>query len=210
MIARSEIRRHVRLQRRALSARQRRERSQRITTHLATLPEFQRGVHIALYLPNDGEAAPTELLEVRRAHGKYWYLPVLGLAYENRLWFMPYRPGTTLVPNRFGIPEPVSRRRNAARKPWALDLVLTPLVAFDAAGNRLGMGGGFYDRSLGFLRQRQHWRKPRLIGVAYAFQQVEQLPTADWDVPLDAIVTEQGVVRPRTVEPVKTARLSER
>jgi 5-formyltetrahydrofolate cyclo-ligase len=74
-----------------------------------------------------------------------------------------------------------------------LDLILLPLVAFDESGQRLGMGGGFFDRSLAFLAWRQHWRKPHLIGLAYDFQKVAALPREPWDVPLDAVVTDQNV-----------------
>jgi 5-formyltetrahydrofolate cyclo-ligase len=106
-----------------------------------------------------------------------------------------------LLPNHFSIPEPVSRGRGMV-KLSRLDLVLTPLVGFDAQGNRLGMGGGFYDRSFAFLRRRQSWRKPRLLGLAFDLQEVNAqtgdqteggLARQAWDVPLDGVVTESGV-----------------
>ena len=75
-----------------------------------------------------------------------------------------------------------------------LDLVLVPLVGFDGAGNRLGMGGGFYDRSFAFLGQRR-WRRPRLVGVAFDLQRVDRLPRRAWDVPLDAVASERGCYR---------------
>jgi 5-formyltetrahydrofolate cyclo-ligase len=74
-----------------------------------------------------------------------------------------------------------------------LDLILMPLVGFDDRGNRLGMGGGFYDRSLEFLRHRQHWRKPHLLGIAYDFQRVNGLTADPWDVPLQGVITDQAV-----------------
>ena len=95
--------------------------------------------------------------------------------------------------NEFGIPEPLLRSRRVTAI-TRLDLVLTPLVGFDEQGNRLGMGGGFYDRSFAYLRQRQRWRKPHLLGVAFELQNCEQgLPHQQWDVPLDGVVTESGV-----------------
>ena len=106
---------------------------------------------------------------------------------------MPFAEGTALARNRFGILEPASRRRDRARKPCAIDVVLAPLVAFDSEGNRLGMGGGFYDRTLARLGHLRHWRTPRLVGVAYDFQKVDALPAQDWDVPLDAVVSEREV-----------------
>lgn len=75
--------------------------------------------------------------------------------------------------------------------PWGLDLIILPLVAFDLSGNRLGMGGGFYDRTLSFKHQRCHWKGPKLIGIAHELQRVDLLPVNDWDIPLDAVITEQ-------------------
>lgn len=156
---------------------------------LTASPLFRRSDHIAFYLPNDGEIDLRPVIERAWAMGKHCYLPVLSPAFHNRLWFARYLPDTRLAPNQFHIPEPVSRWREM-RPAWALDLVLTPLVAFDCQGNRLGMGGGFYDRTLAFLQQRQCWRRPLLVGTAYEFQRVTALPQQPWDVPLQAVVTE--------------------
>jgi 5-formyltetrahydrofolate cyclo-ligase len=95
-------------------------------------------------------------------------------------------------PNRLGIAEPEGSRMIGAR--W-LDVVFLPLVGFDARGVRLGMGGGFYDRAFAFRRWRTAWHAPRLVGVAYAFQQVESLTAAAHDVRLDAVVTEERMVK---------------
>ena len=101
--------------------------------------------------------------------------------------FVRWREGERLLPNRFGIPEPVTLRGSVA--PWRLDLVLTPLVAFDTAGNRLGMGGGYYDRAFA-RRHQQRWpRRPVLCGLAHRFQQVDLLPASVWDVPLKRVFT---------------------
>jgi len=126
------------------------------------------------------------------------YLPVLNDRPAPRLRFARYLPGMPLVPNRFGILEP-SLPRRALLPARAIDLLLMPLVAFDVGGNRLGMGGGYFDRTLAFRRRARLWRRPRLVGVGYAFQQVTALPTAPWDVPLDAVVTERGPVSLRRV-----------
>jgi 5-formyltetrahydrofolate cyclo-ligase len=96
-----------------------------------------------------------------------------------------------LQENRFGIPEPCVPARALVRA-QLLDLILVPLVAFDASGNRLGMGGGYYDRSLAFVAQRQHWRKPHVVGLAYEFQRVARMPANAWDVPLAAVVTNRS------------------
>jgi len=132
--------------------------------------------------------------------GKTLYLPELGNSHHNRLHFLSYAPGDALMVNAFGIPEPVldSRRVPALMR---LDLVLTPLVGFDEQGNRLGMGGGFYDRSFAFLRHRRCWRKPHLLGVAFDVQKCPAgLSRQPWDVPLDGVVTESGVQIARRAE----------
>jgi 5-formyltetrahydrofolate cyclo-ligase len=147
---------------------------------------------IAAYLAADGEMDPYPLIESLWSLGKTVFLPVLVPFTRNRLWFARYEPDTRLAANRYGIPEPL---RQKLIKPGALDLVLTPLVAFDLAGHRIGMGGGFYDRSFAFLRERHCWRKPVLLGIAYTFQQQPFITPDSWDVPLDAIATENGVHR---------------
>jgi len=146
---------------------------------------------VALYVAADGEPDVWTLLERMPARGRRWYLPVLRGHAPGRLWFVRHRPGEPLRPNRFGIPEPVRRRRHI-QPVHALDLVLVPLVGFDARCNRLGMGAGFYDRSLAPLRRRRHWHRPLLVGIAHDCQRVEQLQPQPWDVPLDAVVTENG------------------
>ncbi len=123
------------------------------------------------------------------AAGKRTYLPVL---HGRRLWFLPYDSETPLARNRFGILEPdVSPKRRRALE--ALDMVLVPLVAFDEQGNRLGMGGGYYDRTFAYLLGRRRWTRPLLVGVAYEFQCSAALPTRPWDVPLQAVATERGL-----------------
>jgi 5-formyltetrahydrofolate cyclo-ligase len=190
---RNTLRKELRQQRRALSVQQQRAASLALDRVLGRHPLFLRSKHIAIYLPNDGEMDLSPLLQRALSMGKQCYLPVLSPLYHNRLWFAPYHATSKLSLNRFGIPEPDCNYAQM-RPVWALDLVLTPLVAFDVQGNRLGMGGGFYDRTLAYLNQRQHWRKPRLIGTAHAFQQVENLPNESWDIPLQGVVTERELL----------------
>ena len=193
---RNALRREMRRQRRALTPQQRRQAALALERRLGSHPLFLRSRHIAFYLPNDGEMDLRPLIERAQAMGKQCYLPVLSPLYHNRLWFAPYHPESELVLNRFGIPEPAVNW-SGMRPAWTLDLVLTPLVAFDSAGNRLGMGGGYYDRTLAYLMRRRHWRKPHLLGTAYAFQQVKRLPHEPWDVPLHGIVTDSSLLLPR-------------
>ncbi|GAB4302077.1 MAG: 5-formyltetrahydrofolate cyclo-ligase [Thiohalomonadaceae bacterium] len=191
---RNAIRRQMRRQRRALSPAARRAAALALARQLGNSALFLRSEHIAFYLANDGEVDLQPLIERAWAMGKQCYLPVLSPAFHNRLWFAPYHPDTPLRSNQFRILEP-ALSWHAMRPASAIDLMLTPLVAFDAAGNRLGMGGGFYDRTLAYLQHRNHWRKPLLIGTAYEFQQVTQLPHAAWDVPLHGVATEQALYR---------------
>lgn len=191
--ARNTLRRELRQQRRALSTQQQHAAAIALDRVLGRHPLFLRSKHIAIYLPNDGEMDLTPLLQRARAMGKQCYLPVLSPLYHNRLWFAPYHADSTLSLNRFGILEP-DCNYTQMRPVWALDLVLTPLVAFDTQGNRLGMGGGFYDRTLAYLTRRRHWRKPRLLGTAHAFQQVNQLRHEHWDIPLHGVVTERELL----------------
>ncbi len=92
---------------------------------------------------------------------------------------------------RFVDPESAGGRETIYPR-W-LDLVLVPLVGFDARGHRLGMGAGFYDRRFVFLRHRRTWRKPLLIGLAFEVRRVERLAEAAHDVPLWGVVTERAV-----------------
>lgn len=190
---RQALRQQLRQARRALATHEHAQRSARVCQQLANHRLFRSAQHIACYLPNDAEVDLVSLLDTAWAMGKTVYLPVLSSIHHNRLHFLPYAPGDALMANSFGIPEPVLRSRQVPAL-TRLDLVLTPLVGFDEHGNRLGMGGGFYDRSFAYLRRRQVWRKPHLLGVAFDLQQSPTgLPHKPWDVPLEGVVTESGL-----------------
>jgi 5-formyltetrahydrofolate cyclo-ligase len=156
---------------------------------------FRSSSRIACYLAVDGELDTLPLLQRACRLGKEIYLPILPARASDRLKFARYRPGDRLVNNRFGIPEPMAGTRRILA-PAKLDLVMAPLVAFDADGNRLGMGGGYYDRTFAYLHQRTRWVKPRMIGIAYDFQRQAHLPAQPWDVPLHAIATETRLYLP--------------
>ena len=186
------LRRNMRARRRALSAKEQKVRSEAMAERLAGSPLFLRSKRIAAYLCADGEIDPFPLLSYAQSLGKRCYLPVLRAHPQRTLWFCEYRPGDRLFLNRFGIAEPSVRRRPPV-SPWGLDLVLLPLVAFDDEGNRLGMGGGYYDRTFAYLRHREYWRSPYLIGVAHEFQRVDRLQKQSWDIPLQGVVTEASL-----------------
>ena len=190
-LSRPALRRKLREKRRNLSASQQRLAAHKLHRLLAQHPLFRRARHIALYIANDGEIDPQLLLRAAQKMGKATYLPVLDAWPRTRMVFQRVRPGEQLKPNRFGIREPgFSRARQ--RPIWTLDLVLMPLVGFDEYGGRLGMGGGFYDRSLAYRARRKKSHKPTLLGLAHECQKVDRLPLASWDVTLHATVTENG------------------
>jgi len=189
-LSRPHLRRMLRKARRALTPSEQRQAAHGLYRQLAQHPLFRRAKHISLYLPTDGEIDPRLLLRAAQRRGKATYLPVLSAWPRTKMVFQRVKPGETLLPNRFRILEPrVNARRQ--RKVWALDLVLLPLVGFDDTGGRLGMGGGFYDRSLAYLARRKSWRKPALLGLAHECQKVDRLAQASWDVPLAGTVTDR-------------------
>ncbi|AIS19033.1 5-formyltetrahydrofolate cyclo-ligase [Pseudomonas rhizosphaerae] len=190
-LSRQQLRRQLRAARRALTPAQQRQAAQCLYRQLAQHPLFRRARHIALYLPNDGEIDPRPLLREAQRRGKRTYLPVLSDWPRTKMVFQQVRRGEKLRPNRFGIPEPRIKRARQ-RTIWALDLILLPLVGFDDEGGRLGMGGGFYDRSLAYRPRRTAWHAPVLVGLAHECQKVERLAQASWDVPLQGTVTDRG------------------
>lgn len=192
-ITRTPLRNTLRHRRRALSQHQQDMAARGMVNQLLRSGELRRAKRVALYLPADGELDPTLLIYwLRRFHISV-YVPVLRPSITPALWFIRITETTQLTRNRFNLLEPIMplyARRSARCPAWALDIVLMPLVGFDAQGGRLGMGGGFYDRTFGPMRPTERGgRRPRLIGIAHDVQEVVQLPLATWDVPLDMIVT---------------------
>jgi 5-formyltetrahydrofolate cyclo-ligase len=193
-VTRAALRRRMREQRRGLTEAEQHRAAHALRRVAIRARLLDRYRDIAFYLPADGEIDVLPLLQRAHAMGKRCFLPVLDPANRERLWFMQWRPGERLLGNRFGIGEPARGARHRIAAP-RLDLVLMPLVAFDDRGNRLGMGGGYYDRSLAFLARRHRWRRPALCGVAHEFQHVDSLPAQPWDVPLHACLTDRRLLR---------------
>ena len=188
-LSRKTLRQNNRQARRALDAPIRTAYEAAILRTISRHPRLRKVRRLALYWPADGEVDLRPLTGMWLPPREQLYLPIL--ARGSRLRFAPWDARTRLRPNRFGIPEPHVNTR-ALRRPIQLDAVLLPLVGFDDHGNRLGMGGGFYDRSFAFRHARRRWRKPLLIGVAFELQRCPPLPVEVWDIPLDGIVTEHG------------------
>ncbi|HBD13021.1 MAG TPA: 5-formyltetrahydrofolate cyclo-ligase [Porticoccaceae bacterium] len=188
-----QLRRSMRQRRRKLSPAHARNASRQILSHLSRDQYLLRADRVALYMANDGEIDPGDLLQDALQRKVACYLPVLQPLRRGHLHFVRYRGQERMRRNRFGIAEPRLKPGNIA-DPWTLDIIFLPLVAFDREGNRLGMGGGYYDRTLASLRQRTR-RRPRLIGLAYSSQEVPSLTPSPWDVGMDAVVTEKALIR---------------
>ena len=193
-MSQNAIRKKIRQQRRTLTPEQRWQKSELLALRITKSHAFHTSRRIACYLAMDGEIDLTPTIEIAWAMGKEVCIPVLNTHKNNKLWFASFHENDKVVPNKYGILEPIMTKRKRVNT-HSIDLVLTPLVAFDDQGNRLGMGGGYYDRSFAFLRHRQKWRKPRLMGVAYDMQRVDQLTTQTWDIPLHSIATESSLVQ---------------
>lgn len=184
------LRRQLRRQRAVLSPHLQQQYAKQAVRHLGQQAIWRNARHIALYLPVRGEIDPTVLRKLALPRQRF-YLPVLSPFHDKHLWFVRWDKHTRLRLNRFKIPEPVPHYARSRPARW-LDLVIAPLVAFDLQGNRLGMGGGFYDRTFAFKRNQHHHVQPCLCGFAYHFQQVTALNNQVWDVPLDAVCTNHG------------------
>lgn len=165
-----------------------------LAKHVTRSRAYRTSKRIALYFSSDGEISTDELMARIWQSGRRCYLPILSYMMGERLWFAPVDQYSKFLVNRFGIPEPVvaSHKLVDARQ---LDLILMPLVGFDLQGNRLGMGGGFYDRTLAFQHHRQKWIRPRLIGLAHECQRVDKLEANPWDVPMHAVATNRQLYK---------------
>jgi 5-formyltetrahydrofolate cyclo-ligase len=190
--SKTELRQSMRVKRRTLTPAEQVLAARKLAARVVATRLFRVSRRIACYLPNDGEIDPSDIIERIWRMKKLAFLPVLSHISTDRLWFAQVEPGMELVANRYGIAEP-HVPRHALIRAHELDLVLLPLVAFDSHGHRLGMGGGFYDRSLAFLRHRQHLAKPHLLGLAHDFQRVERCPADPWDIPLNGVVSDRAL-----------------
>ena len=181
---RQQIRQQIRQRRRALPPEQQTQFALHAADRMMAYPPVLLAQTVAVFLSFDGELDTRPLIDQLWRAGKRVYLPVLHPFSPGNLLFLHYHPSSDLVVNRLNIREPKLDLRDVLPLSQ-LDVLVTPLVAFDAAGQRLGMGGGFYDRTL------QNWRQHRLqpVGYAHDCQQVDALPTEQWDIPLPAVIT---------------------
>jgi 5-formyltetrahydrofolate cyclo-ligase len=196
------LRKHMRAQRRALSAADHGRRSMLAAKAVAGLPMFRAGKRIALYLPFDRETDTAAIIAAARRRGLRIFVPVIVNRRHSRIRFYPLDGKTRR--GVFGITVP-KRVAHPTASRW-LNLIVVPLVGVDAAGRRLGMGGGFYDRALEFRRPRRHWSGPHLVGLAFDCQRTESNFAEPWDVSLDSLATESGLQHysKGTYEPLAT------
>ncbi len=181
---RQQIRQMVRQRRRALSREEQSHYAQQATERALAFPAVAQAQRLALFLSFDGELDTQPLIDALWRNGQQVYLPVLHPFSRGNLLFLHYTPQTPMTRNVLKIIEPQLDVRNVLPLEQ-LDTLIVPLVAFDTSGQRLGMGGGFYDRTL------QHWQQHGFTPVGYAHdcQQVESLPVESWDIALPQVIT---------------------
>jgi 5-formyltetrahydrofolate cyclo-ligase len=189
---RRQLRGELRARRRAIRGAERTRKARQLASRIDALGLLKPGSRIGLYLATSEEIDTTPLLQLARRRGCRIALPRVVDQRRDRMRFFDLPSGmhrAELRRGAFGIIEPQGGSLRAARE---LDVVFMPLVGFDAQGNRLGMGRGYYDRHFSFRLSFIQCRRPLLVGLAYAVQQVQALPHAIHDVPVDAIVTESS------------------
>lgn len=149
---------------------------------------FSSMKHIACYHSMSDEFDTAPLIHALLQANKKCYLPALN---NKQLIFRRYEKNDALTQNAYGILEPLASAETIASS--MLDLVIAPLVGFDLSGNRLGAGGGYYDKTFSFLKNVEK-EKPFLLGLGYSFQEMSGFIAGDWDIKLDAILTEQRII----------------
>lgn len=182
-----QLRREMKARRVRLSPAEIQTASQSVANIFWRLPQVQRVNKVGIYISVGGEIDCTPLIETGWLRKKRIFAPVLT---KKRLRYAALYPGSKLRTNHFDILEPVCPDHEL-QNPRTLDVVVVPLLAFDKKLQRIGMGGGYYDRTFAFSKQQRIWRHPLLIGVAYSFQHVDEFPARAWDVPLHGVVTER-------------------
>ncbi|MDO5544074.1 MAG: 5-formyltetrahydrofolate cyclo-ligase [Acinetobacter sp.] len=185
MLELKTLRKQLRQQRRAVTRTQQQQAQQAIFQRLIRLPKFQYAQKVGVYLHAFGEIHTQRIIEYCFAHGKQVYLPMICNMNQRLVWVkinpQQYRQ-RRFAHHRLGMQEPrTSRGKHISH----LDLVLMPLLACDTYGTRIGMGGGYYDRTLASASQR-----PYRLGIAHDFQLIHaRLPRENWDQPVDTLLT---------------------
>lgn len=186
---REQLRSAYRAKRQALTEIEQSDASKGLLTNFIDSGLLNQLNKIAVYLANDGEIDPIRLIYYCWANNKQVYLPVIHPFHKRSLLFVEYHPTSRMRDNKFAIAEPLLECHKIAPID-TLDAVLTPLVSFDKFGHRMGMGGGYYDRTLARLvKTTQRDPCPKVIGIAHDCQESPSIPIARWDIPMHSIVT---------------------
>ncbi len=183
-----DLRLAFRAKRNAITPEQRDSASQALLQQICTQDWLKHKSSFALYCAMPSEIDTRPLITALWQHQKKCYLP--RITADNVLVFAQHNPDTALIPNRFGIPEPIAAAPHCVIS--ELDIIFIPLVAFDEEGHRLGMGAGYYDKTLAGLREQK--TRPLLVGLAYELQKADHIPQDAWDINLDMVVSEQRVL----------------
>ena len=183
----SRLRKSAIAARRTLTDETRDNASARICDRVIHSHEFMSCKTLACYLPMRDEVDPCDVINRAWRAKKRIFAPVTDM--RGNMFFRQLVPDTELALNRFGLWEPVSGPSIDAKE---LDVVVTPLAAFDDQRHRIGMGGGYFDRCFHFLKQRNNWLRPKLIGIAFDCQRVEKILPNPWDIRLYQVITEIG------------------
>jgi 5-formyltetrahydrofolate cyclo-ligase len=189
------LRRALRARRRAVPPAERRRAARKLAWRVESAGWLRTGQRIGLYLALAEEIDTLPLLARALARGCRVFVPRVTDYRRHRMRFLPLQTranGPSLRRGRYGILEPGQGNPQSVR---FLDVLLMPLVGFDAHGNRIGMGKGYYDRALAFRRRRHTRERPLLVGLAFECQQLPALPTRPHDIRLDRLVTEARVRR---------------
>ena len=166
-----KIRNIIKEKRSQLSEKELRLTSKAITERIRSFKFSKELTKIGIYYAVNNEVDVHPLCEILWQENKRVYLPIVE---KKKLLFGEYRNTSNLKNNRFKIPEPIVGLESQISA-FELDLIFMPLVAFDPMGNRIGMGGGFYDRTLDNKQLDNDLKKPILVGVAYEFQKQNQV-----------------------------------
>jgi len=190
MPSHDEMRQRNRQLRAALTPAQQAQAAESLAARILQLDAYRDALRVAVYFAVNGEISLDLLIDHALGAGKQVYLPNLD---RESLRFSPYFRAQKMRINKFRLPEP-DVGDDEMLQPAQLNLVLAPLVVFDAQRNRIGMGGGFYDRSFA-MRKDPAVLRPVLIGVAHELQKVDEIVPEDWDVRLDLVVTDAAIYR---------------
>ena len=188
---RNTLRKQLRSLRRGLDQNAQSQAAKGLLQQFLSANQLKECQRIAIYIANDGEIDPVEVQNWIWQQGKECYLPIVIQEQKNSLVFAPVYPDSQFTVNKFGILEPDYDSKQIIQAS-ELDLVLLPLVGFDASGNRIGMGGGFYDTTFEFVKAQQI-SKPLMMGIAHELQRVKEISAESWDIPLSTVITDRQV-----------------